>query len=118
MIKEITNEEKGLVTLLDGFKHNLCDGDEVIFQKVEGMVKKDGDKEVSINDVVHKVTVETPSSFRIGDTTAYSEYKDSGLARQVKSKIKIDFKPLSEITWSNIPFDENLLIADFCKIDH
>jgi hypothetical protein len=37
MIKHITNEEEGLVTLLDGVKHPYQDGDYVVLSKVVGM---------------------------------------------------------------------------------
>jgi hypothetical protein len=44
MIKSVTNEEEGLVTLLDTSKHNLEDGDEIMFTNVEGMKLKEGEK--------------------------------------------------------------------------
>ena len=37
IIKHITNEEDGLVTLLDGVKHPYQDGDYVVLSQVEGM---------------------------------------------------------------------------------
>ena len=37
IIKNITNEEEGLVTLLDGVKHPYQDGDYVVLTKVVGM---------------------------------------------------------------------------------
>ena len=37
LIKEITCEEEGIVTLLDGIKHTYQDGDYIVFSKVEGM---------------------------------------------------------------------------------
>lgn len=37
MIKNITNEEEGLVTLLDGLKHPYQDGDYIVLSRVEGM---------------------------------------------------------------------------------
>jgi molybdopterin/thiamine biosynthesis adenylyltransferase len=44
MIKSITNEEEAVVTLLDTNKHNLEDGDEIMFTNVEGMKLKEGEK--------------------------------------------------------------------------
>lgn len=40
IIKDITNEEEGLVTLLDGVKHPYQDGDYVVLSRVEGMEEK------------------------------------------------------------------------------
>lgn len=40
MIKKISNEEKGVVTLLTGAKHNLEDNDTIIFNQVKGMKLK------------------------------------------------------------------------------
>lgn len=37
MIKNITNAEKGVVTLLPGVKHPFEDGEHVIFSEVLGM---------------------------------------------------------------------------------
>jgi len=44
MIKSITNEEEAIVTLLDTNKHNLEDGDEIMFTNVHGMKLKQGEK--------------------------------------------------------------------------
>lgn len=37
MIKSVSNEEQGLVTLLDGVKHPYEDGDYVVLSMVDGM---------------------------------------------------------------------------------
>jgi hypothetical protein len=51
MIKNITNEEKGKVSLLPGAKHGLEDGDFVIFNSVLGMEleSKDRAKELTLS---------------------------------------------------------------------
>jgi len=84
-IKSISCDEKGLVELLDGSKHNLEDGDEVHFVEVSGMQLIEGKehpgsnkdlKSASINETIWKVkNVITTSSFTIGDTTMYTAYK-------------------------------------------
>jgi len=99
IIKNITNEPQGLVTLEEGFRHPFQDGDEVLIDKVEGMLAE-SPEESSINGSVHKVITVTPSSFRIGDTSKLSEYKCSGLARSVKTKLKLPFKSLKDIKTS------------------
>jgi len=37
LIKDISNEEKGLVTLIEGSVHSMEDGDTVIFKNIKGM---------------------------------------------------------------------------------
>lgn len=39
MVKNISNDEEGVVTLLDGLKHPYEDGDSVLINGVEGMEK-------------------------------------------------------------------------------
>ena len=80
IIKKVSTEEKGLVELLGNNKHKFEDGDECTFENIEGMkvhsTKKenqnlkspDGKPIDSINGTIHKVTVVSPYSFRIGDT--------------------------------------------------
>ena len=84
MISYISNEEEGVVKLLEGAKHNFEDGDEVRFTDVEGMkvLEAQMGKEESINETVHKVKVINPNSFKIGDTSIYTPYVRNGLARQ------------------------------------
>lgn len=94
MIQKISNDEQGVVELLQQQKHKFEDGDEVLFQEVEGMKLKDGEKHEdaqvksdSINDTIHKVTVMTPYSFKIGDTRKFEKYERNGIAKQLKTKI-------------------------------
>jgi len=86
MISNISNEEKGIVKLLEGLKHNFEDGDEVTFTGVEGMEElkadnKMGQEPASINGTLHKVTVINPNSFYIGNTLGYAPYIRNGIAR-------------------------------------
>jgi len=99
MIQKISNEEAGVVELLQNQKHKFEDGDEVVFQGLEGMKLKEGEKHDdpqvksdSINDTIHKVTVLTPYSFKIGDTRKFEKYERNGIARQLKSKVQLKFK--------------------------
>jgi len=88
MIKGMTNAEEGVVELLQNQKHKFEDGDEVLFQGVGGMRLKEGEshddpafKSDSINDTIHKVTVLTPYSFKIGNTLKFEEYGLNGIAK-------------------------------------
>jgi len=87
MIKSISNEEKGVVKLLDGAKHPYEDGEVVIFQGVEGM-------EPGFNGSQHKVTVINSNSFYIGDTRAYSQYVRNGTAKNLKIPLEVKFLSL------------------------
>jgi hypothetical protein len=71
---------------------------------VEGMLLKSGEKHDdeafksnSINDTIHKVTVVTPYAFKIGSIQKFTPYERNGIARQLKTKQIIKFKPAEEI---------------------
>lgn len=143
MIKTISCEEEGVVVLLDNAKHKFEDGDEVLFTGIEGMnliegkqhaysedAKDDkpagmnfGSKSTSINNTLHKVRVLTPFSFKIGDTSMYSEHKGNGLAKQLKPKLHLEFKTFKDTMYAeggepNLPLDMNMMISDFEKMSH
>lgn len=128
MIKSITNEEQGVVELLPGQRHKFEDGDEVLFQGVQGMKLKAGEKHDdqavksdSIDDTIHKVTVLTPFSFKIGDTRKFEKYEMNGIAKQLKTKLQLKFKSFEESVLGplqDISLDGNLAVADFEKLAH
>jgi hypothetical protein len=105
------------VKLQQGFKHKFEDGDEITFKEVKGM-NLISDPTKSINETIHKVKVINTESFSIEDTTLYSVYESSGLVKQLKSIKEMKFMPLSKVDLNDPPFDQNLLIHDFEKIDH
>jgi len=55
-------------------------------QHDDSLVKSD-----NINDTIHKVTILTPYSFKIGDTRKFEAYEKNGVAKQLKTKIKLKF---------------------------
>lgn len=128
MIQKISNEKAGVVELIQNAKHKLEDGDEVVFQGVEGMKLKAGmkhdDEQVksdSINDTIHKVKVLTPYSFTIGDTEKFEAYERNGVAKQLKTKVQFKFKSYAESVRAKVddmPLDGNLAIADWEKMHH
>ena len=112
MIKSITNEEEGVVTLLEGMKHPYQDGDYVVFSRVKGMelVKETmeekspeqlfyedqtGQKVDGINNRVYKIQVINWNSFKIGDTRNFAEYQGNGLCRNIKMPQKKEYQSLS-----------------------
>lgn len=83
MIKDISCEQEGVVTLLEGIKHKFEDGDQVEFKEVVGM-KTINQGEDSINGKVFTVKQINPSQFKIGDTTIFEKYEGNGIAKQLK----------------------------------
>lgn len=64
IIQNISNEEEGIVKLLDGVKHPYEDGDSIVITQVEGMEDLK-DQEKSINGSIHKITSINSNSFKI-----------------------------------------------------
>jgi len=73
-ISSITQAAAAVVTTVDGRMHGLEDGDVVTFREVRGMTE--------CNDGPHTVTVLSPSTFSIGDTTGMPAYEAGGIATQ------------------------------------
>jgi molybdopterin/thiamine biosynthesis adenylyltransferase len=128
-IISISNEEQGIIKILDNQTHNLEDGDEVLLTGIEGMDLLEGQtheeeafkKMTSINETIHKIRVLTPNSFKIGDTRKYKPYTGKGISKQLKTKVEmkgISFKTAMEKKASEIPLDMNLMIVDFEKMAH
>ena len=61
-----------MVYLKNEKRHGLNDGDTVIFREIKGMEELNGKK--------HKITVKSPDSFSIGDTSKFSNYISGGIA--------------------------------------
>ena len=115
VLKSISSDNKGLVELLEGTKHNLQDGDEItIAQVVED--KSDLSKR-TINDTHHKVTVVDKNRFYIGDTTLFRPYQRNGVMRQLKQSATLQFRSLSELAQDSRtplpPFDPAMSSSDW-----
>lgn len=133
MIKSITNEKEGLVTVLDNTRHNFQDGDEILISEVVGMKNLNSDKGLifidetekkaqltSINESKHVVKVKNPQSFYIGDTTGYTAYERNGMAKQIKSTKQMEFSDIEKVLFDKelSAIDQNMAISDFTKIAH
>lgn len=70
----------------------------------------------SISETVHKVTVLTPYSFTIGDTRKYEKYEGDGIAKQLRTKAEMSFKPFKEAMIANTCEDMNLSMSFFEKL--
>lgn len=62
----------------------------------------------------------TPYSFKIGDTRMYAEHEGNGIAKQLKPKVTIEFKPFkkSVLEEEQLPLDMDMMLADFEKMQH
>ena len=135
IVKSISNEEKGVVTLPPGFKHPYEDGDYVVIELVDGMEDKEkqladksqqqlfyekqtGSKANGINGRVFRIQVINSQSFYIGDTRDFAPYIRNGVVKNLKLPKVVDFKTLEECTKSvgALPFDQNMAIYDFDKM--
>jgi len=74
------------------------------------------------NGTIHKIKVINSNSFEIGDTRSYTNYIRNGVAKNIKTPVLMKFKSLAETsavkTTNDIPFDANMQIHDFEKIDN
>lgn len=86
IVTSISQDEKGIVTVNDDKRHGFQDGDWIIFREVEGMTE--------VNEQKFKISVLSPFSFSIGDTSKFSKYTRQGIAEQVKVPLPTKFKSL------------------------
>jgi len=95
--------------------------------KDESVANKDDNNAVStstgcFNGTIHKIKVINSNSFEIGDTRQYTNYIRNGVAKNIKTPVMMKFKSLAETsaakTTNDIPFDANMQIHDFEKIDN
>lgn len=49
-----------------------------------------------VNDKTFKIKVKSPTSFTIGNTTKFGDYRGEGMCEQVKVPVQFDFKSLNE----------------------
>ncbi|XP_031198770.1 ubiquitin-like modifier-activating enzyme 6 [Mastomys coucha] len=101
-ISNITQANPGIVTCLENHPHKLETGQFLTFREINGMT--------GLNGSVQQITVISPFSFSIGDTTDLDPYLHGGIAVQVKTPKTFCFEPLE----SQIKHPR-CLIADFSK---
>lgn len=105
MIASVTQDEAGLVTVLDESRHGLEDGDYVTFSEVLGMGELNACEP-------RPVRVLGPYTFTIGDTRSLGKYERGGYMHQVKQKKILAFKSLAQSL-----LQPEFLISDFAKFD-
>ncbi|KAJ7407473.1 hypothetical protein WISP_126217 [Willisornis vidua] len=85
-ISNITQSNPGIVTCLENHPHRLETGQFLTFREVNGMS--------CLNGSTHRITVVSPYSFSIGDTSEMEPYLHGGIAVQVKTPKMFYFAPL------------------------
>ncbi|XP_036618999.1 ubiquitin-like modifier-activating enzyme 6 [Trichosurus vulpecula] len=101
-ISNITQANPGIVTCLENHPHKLETGNLVTFREINGMT--------GLNGSTKQITVVSPFSFSIGDTTEMEPYFHGGIAVQVKTSQTFCFECLEKQIKH-----PTCLIADFSK---
>ncbi|XP_061762844.1 ubiquitin-like modifier-activating enzyme 6 isoform X1 [Nerophis ophidion] len=101
-IQSITMANPGVVTCLDNQPHGLQTGQSVVFREVHGMVE--------LNGTARPVTVLSPHSFTIGDTSQLQAYAHGGFFVLLKTPKIFKFETMAKQLW-----DPQVLTPDFSK---
>ncbi|KAI8895600.1 hypothetical protein BC833DRAFT_600708 [Globomyces pollinis-pini] len=105
IVSVISKDTDAVVACLEEQRHGLEDGDFVTFSEVQGMVELNGIQP-------RKVTTTGPFTFKIGDTSAFGDYKSGGIFKQVKVPKAVSFK-----TYEQSFANPECLISDYGKFD-
>ncbi|XP_062349731.1 ubiquitin-like modifier-activating enzyme 6 [Cinclus cinclus] len=101
-ISNITQSNPGIVTCLENHPHRLETGQFLTFREVNGMS--------CLNGSTHQITVVSPYSFSIGDTSGMEPYLHGGIAMQVKMPKMCYFEQLEKQITNPL-----CVVADFSK---
>ncbi|OXB84772.1 UNVERIFIED_CONTAM: hypothetical protein H355_015894, partial [Colinus virginianus] len=101
-ISNITQSNPGIVTCLENHPHRLETGQFLTFREVNGMS--------CLNGSTHQITVVSPYSFSIGDTSDMEPYLHGGIAVQVKTPKMFYFERLEKQLTNPL-----CLVVDFIK---
>ncbi|XP_044202747.1 ubiquitin-like modifier-activating enzyme 6 [Thunnus albacares] len=101
-IQSITKDNPGVVTCMDNQPHGLQTGQSVVFREVNGMKE--------LNGTARQVSVLSPYSFAIGDTSQLQIYAHGGFFVLVKSPKTYRFETLERQLC-----DPQVLTPDFSK---
>ncbi|XP_056620509.1 ubiquitin-like modifier-activating enzyme 6 isoform X1 [Triplophysa dalaica] len=101
-IQTISQGTSGVVMCMDSRTHGLQTGQSVCFKEINGMTE--------LNGTTHQITVLSPYSFAIGDTSPFQPYTHGGIFRLVKTPKTISFETMEQQL-----SDPQLLTPDFSK---
>ena len=82
LVKSITKDKNGLVTIADENDLSIKNGDYIRFKEVEGMI------ELNEEGKEFQIILENNKSFKIGDTSNFKEYKKGGKIYKIIKPIK------------------------------
>uniref|UniRef100_A0A672K5D6 E1 ubiquitin-activating enzyme n=1 Tax=Sinocyclocheilus grahami TaxID=75366 RepID=A0A672K5D6_SINGR len=82
-IQNVSQGNPGVVTCMDSRTHGLQTGQSVCFKEINGMIE--------LNGTTHQVTVLSPYSFAIGDTSSFRPFAHGGIFRLVKTPKTFNF---------------------------
>uniref|UniRef100_A0A665WRI0 E1 ubiquitin-activating enzyme n=1 Tax=Echeneis naucrates TaxID=173247 RepID=A0A665WRI0_ECHNA len=101
-IQSITQDNPGVVTCMDNQPHGLQTGQSVVFREVNGMVE--------LNGAARQVSVISPHSFAIGDTSQLQPHAHGGFFVLVKTPKTYRFETIEKQLC-----DPQVLIPDLSK---
>uniref|UniRef100_A0A8C1ZMX9 Ubiquitin-like modifier-activating enzyme 6 n=1 Tax=Cyprinus carpio TaxID=7962 RepID=A0A8C1ZMX9_CYPCA len=101
-IQNISQGNPGVVMCMDSRTHGLQTGQSVCFKEINGMIE--------LNGTTHQVTVLSPYSFAIGDTSSFQAFAHGGIFRLVKTPKTFNFEMMEQQLC-----DPRLLTPDFSK---
>ncbi|KAM4603949.1 ubiquitin-like modifier-activating enzyme 6 isoform 2-T2 [Polymixia lowei] len=101
-IQSITQDNPGVVTCMDNRTHGLQTGQSVLFREVNGMEE--------LNGTARQVTVLSPHSFAIGDTSHLQPYAHGGFFVLVKTPRTYSFETMEKQLC-----DPQVVTPDFSK---
>ncbi|XP_036790262.1 ubiquitin-like modifier-activating enzyme 6 [Oncorhynchus mykiss] len=87
-IQNITQGNPGVVTCMDSRTHGLQTGQSVLFREVNGMD--------TLNGTARQVTVLSPYSFSVGDTSCLQPYAHGGFFLPVKTPRTYSFETMEQ----------------------
>ncbi|KAG5848075.1 ubiquitin-like modifier-activating enzyme 6 [Anguilla rostrata] len=101
-VQSITQDNPGVVTCMDSRTHGLQTGQSVVFREVHGMTE--------LNGTARQITVLSPYSFSIGDTSSLQPYAHGGIFLLVKTPKTFSFRRMGEQL-----LEPQVLTPDFSK---
>ncbi|KAI4832778.1 hypothetical protein CgunFtcFv8_022186 [Champsocephalus gunnari] len=101
-IHSITQDDPGVVTCMDNQPHGIQTGQSVVFREVHGMVE--------LNGTARPVSVLSPHSFSIGDTSQLQSYAHGGFFVMVKAPKTFRFETMEKQLC-----DPQVMTPDFSK---
>ncbi|KAK5866066.1 hypothetical protein PBY51_020283 [Eleginops maclovinus] len=101
-IQSVTKDNPGVVTCMDNQPHGIQTGQSVVFREVHGMVE--------LNGIARPVSVLSPHSFSIGDTSQLQPYAHGGFFVLVKTPKTYRFETMEKQL-----LDPQVMTPDFSK---